>query len=139
MNITHSVEINAPKEAIFALYRDVEAWPIWDSETTSVHLPEGLNLDAKGWLKPRKGPKAHIRVAEVMEGKSFTIEATLPLCRMRFGHELKGKSVGQTTVTHWVSFDGPLAFLFRRVIGNGIDLTLPETLCGLKRTSEAMS
>ena len=124
-----------PRAAVFALYEDVTSWPRWDSEIEAVHLPEGLNPGAVGWLKPRKGPKAQIEISEVVPGKSFTVLGRLPLCQMRFGHELESKG-DTTTVTHWVRFIGPLAFLFRLVIGSGIDATLPDTLIGLKRAGE---
>ncbi|MNE89313.1 hypothetical protein D3C80_1867140 [compost metagenome] len=47
--------------------------------------------------------------------RSFTIESRPPLCRMQFGHELEGDE-NRTTITHWVHFTGPLAFLFRQLL-----------------------
>jgi hypothetical protein len=135
MQIVHAVRVEATPEAIFAFYADVRTWPRWDDETRAVHLPEGLEAGSKGWFQPRSGPKAKIRVLDVHKGRSFTIEGLLPLCRMLFGHELR-VDAGQTIVTHSVRFRGPLAFLFRRVIGAGIDRTLPTTLQGLKRAVE---
>ncbi|MFV0490306.1 MAG: SRPBCC family protein [Pseudorhodobacter sp.] len=137
MSITHSVEINAPRKQVFGLYADIASWPEWDSETLAVDLP-GLQVGAAGWLKPRQGPRATIRVAEVMEDSSFTVEGRLPLCRMHFGHELEDDG-NRTIATHWVRFTGLLAPLFRRLIGTGIDRTLPQTLAGLKRVSEEKS
>jgi hypothetical protein len=135
MAITHNIKISAPREAVFALYEDVSAWPVWDHETVEVHLPDGLRGGSKGWLKPRKGPKARVRVAEVTPGRSFTMEGRLPLCRMHFSHDLE--SIGcDTKATHSVRFFGPLGFLFRRVIGKEIDASLPSTLRGLKEVSE---
>lgn len=135
MSIIHKIDIDASKEAVFALYEDVKSWSLWDSETEAVHLAEGLRPGAEGWLKPRKGPKARIVVSEVVQGRSFTVLGLLPFCQMHFGHELESKGT-RTTVTHWVRFTGPLAFLFRLMIGSGIDATLPNTLIGLKRASE---
>lgn len=135
MTIQHQIEIAAPADVVFSLYEDVGSWATWDSETSAVHLPGGLRAGSAGWLKPREGPKASIRVSEVVPRRSFTVEARLPLCRMRFGHELSEAS-GRTIATHWVRFSGPLAFLFRRLIGKGIDATLPATLLGFKRASE---
>lgn len=135
MSIVHRIEIEAPAEVVFALYTEVEGWPSWDSETTAVDLP-GLKHGAEGWLKPRNGPRARIRVVDVVPNRSFTVEGNLPLCRMQFGHELQAHAT-RTTATHWVTFRGPLAFVFRRLIGTGIDRSLPSTLEGLKRASEA--
>jgi hypothetical protein len=87
-------------------------------------------------LKPRSGPKARIWVTEVTQDRSFTAESALPLCRMHFDHMLD-ETGGVTTATHALRFTGPLAFLFRRLIGTGIHRTLPTTLKGLKAAAEA--
>jgi hypothetical protein len=134
MGIRHDIEIAASADAVFSLYADPSRWPEWDSETVAVEL-SALRPGEAGWLTPRTGPRARVRVADVVPGRSFTIEAMLPLCRMRFGHELD-EGRGRTRATHWVAFSGPLAFLFARLIGRGIDATLPATLVGLKAAAE---
>lgn len=136
MTVSHSIIIDAPQKLVFAIYQNVGSWPHWDQEVAEVVLSKGLQPGAQGWLRPRQGPKARILVDEVVPEKSFTVEAQLPLCRMIFGHELAEIS-GQTRATHWVRFSGPLAFLFRRLIGAGLDASLPQTLIGLKHACEA--
>lgn len=86
-------------------------------------------------MKPRSGPKAHIRIVEVRPRTSFTVESRLPLCRLMFGHELKADG-GETQATHWVRFVGPLGFLFRRLVGRQIAAALPDTMRGLKIACE---
>jgi hypothetical protein len=127
----HRITIHSAPERVFATYADTAAWPTWDSEVAAVDLPSGLQLGAEGILTPRKGPKARIMVTEITPNRSFTITARLPLCKMQFGHQLTANQ-GNVIATHWVQFSGPLAFLFRRLIGAGITKTLPETLRGLK-------
>lgn len=134
MDFSHSIRIAAPAEVVFALYADVARWPNWDSEVRAVDLP-GLVPGAVGYLKPRSGPKARIRVTEVTPNRSFTVESALPLFWMQFGHTLS-EAGGLTTATHSLRFSGPLAFLFRRLIGAGIHRTLPATLQGLKAAAE---
>lgn len=133
----HKIHVAASAASVFSRYRDVGTWPSWDPETLAVDLP-GLTVGATGWLKPRQGPRARIAIAEVTEDRSFTVEGRLPLCRMVFGHELYETGTG-TLVTHSVGFSGPLAFLFRRLVGRGIDRTLPRTLAGLKAATENAS
>jgi hypothetical protein len=134
MDIRHGIDIAAPVGTVFALYAEPRRWPEWDSETVAVELSALLPGEA-GWLTPRKGPRARVRVSEVVPDRSFTVEAALPLCRMRFGHELDARQ-GWTRATHWVDFTGLLAFVFRRLVGRGIDATLPATLAGLKAAAE---
>ncbi len=127
--------MNCPPQTVFAAYSDVLSWPKWDSEVVDAQLSSGLTLGAAGYLKPKGGPKTTIKVVEVTQCRSFTIQSRLPLCIMQFGHEVIAVN-GGTDVTHWVRFSGPLAFLFRRIIGAGINRTLPDTLKGLKRFCE---
>ena len=138
MPITASVEIKTEPEHIFRLYQDAARWIDWDPEVTAASLPAGLKLGAKGWLKPRSGPKAKIEIVEVTPGQSFSVQSRLLLCRMLFGHSLasSGES-GSTVATHWVEFKGPLSFVFRRLIGRSIQASLPNTMRGLKRASES--
>jgi hypothetical protein len=135
MTIKASIEISAEPERVFRLYQDAAHWVDWDTEVTAASLPEGLKQGAKGWLKPKGGPKASIQVVEVTPGKSFSVQSRLPLCRMLFGHSLSATG-GWTVATHWVEFSGPLSFLFRYLIGKSIQASLPNTMLGLKRASE---
>ncbi|UQS88699.1 SRPBCC family protein [Pseudomonas chlororaphis subsp. piscium] len=135
LQIRESIKIEAAPAQIFALYQDVAGWASWDPEVVRASLPDGLALNARGWLKPTTGPKAKIRVVEVTKGKSFSIASRLPLCNMLFGHDLV-EVEGATLATHWVTFSGPLSFLFRRLVGSQIQASLPRTMRGLKRASE---
>lgn len=136
MQIKASIEIKTEPDRVFRLYQDAAHWVDWDPEVTAASLPDGLKLGAKGWLKPRSGPRANIQVVEVTQGTSFSVQSRLPLCRMWFGHSLSASS-GSTVATHWVEFRGPLSFLFRYLVGRSIQASLPNTMCGLKRASEA--
>ncbi|MBZ4021699.1 hypothetical protein CKO11_04395 [Rhodobacter sp. TJ_12] len=135
MSQPQSIAISATPQAVFARYEAVETWARWDPEVSEVHLPEGLLAGARGWLKPRKGPKSPIVVTAVDHGRSFTVESPLPLCKLRFHHRLEETETGCTT-THWISFSGPLAFLFSMLAGPSIRAGLPQTLAGLKAECE---
>lgn len=132
----HHITIDCTLETVFAAYVDAARWPEWDKELREVHLPDGLTLGATGHLIPRQGPKALITVTECTQLRSFTIQAKLPLCKIHFGHALR-EDQGKTTATHWVAFTGPLAVLFRQLIGKVITAALPTSLQGLKRHCEA--
>ena len=136
MQIKASIEINTEPERVFGLYQEAAHWVDWDPEVTAASLPDGLKLGAKGWLKPKSGPKAKIKIVEVTQGKSFSVQTRLPLCRMCFGHSLSSSN-GSTVATHWLEFKGPLSFLFRYLVGRSIKASLPNTMRGLKRASEA--
>ena len=134
-DIEQSIIIHQPAAAVFRLYENCSGWPAWDTELEACSLPAGLQVGSRGWLKPRGAPQADILISEVTRNSSFTAVGKLPLCRMCFVHELE--ELGSTTrVTHRVVFEGPLSFLFRRLIGRSIQKGLPATLAGLKKVLE---
>lgn len=122
-------------EIIFSVYENVEGWCLWDPDVESASIAGAFLPGTTGTLKPRNGPSVGMRLTEVERNHSFTDETTLPLCRMKFEHQLvqEGKA---TRVIHRVSFSGPLAFFFGRVIGKQVKRGLPEALRGLKARAE---
>lgn len=135
MGKPQSIAISATPQEVFARYEAVESWPQWDPEVVAVSLPEGLLVGARGWLKPRNGPKSVIVVTEVTHGRSFTVESPLPLARLRFHHRLEVTGTGCIT-THWLSYGGPLGFLVALTAGRSIAAGLAQTLAGLKAECE---
>ncbi len=136
MHFANSVEIAAQPGSIFSLYSNVSDWPSWDPEVETSSLSGPFVTGTWGKLKPKGGPSSKIELIEVSAGKSFTVQCKLPLCAMRFEHQLVQKGT-LTVATHSVSFTGLLSPLFGLLIGTGIKKTLPSTLDGLKRAAEA--
>ena len=120
---------------MFSLYADVSDWSSWDPDVKFSSIDGQFSSGATGTLQPSSGPKTKITFTEVLHNRLFTVESKLPLCIMRFEHELS--LVGnQTQALHRVSFVGFLAPLFGRLIGSQIQKGLPRTLDGLKRAAE---
>lgn len=135
MQFEEQVVIAAPAEKIFLLYSDVKNWSAWDPDVKASSIEGQFISGAIGTLQPSSGPKAKIAFTEVVPNHSFTVESKLPLCSMRFEHELSSISEG-TKVVHRVVFEGFLSPLFGRLIGSQIKKGLPHTLQGLKHSAE---
>ena len=138
MQFEEQIVIAAPPEKVFVLYENVAAWSSWDPDVKTSSIEGSFSSGASGSLQPSSGPKAKIKSIEVMPSRSFTVEAKLPLCVMRFEHELTPLPSG-TSAKHRVTFQGVLAPFFGRVIGYQIRKGLPNTLQGLKRAAEHQS
>ena len=123
---------------IFALYKDVSNWWLWDPEVKNSKLEGDFEVGAYGRLKPRKGPDTEIRIVAIEENRSFTVQSSLPLCVLTFEHEL-WPSGDRTRIIHRVHFDGPLSFLFRKLLGRQFRRGIPAALRGLKRMAETES
>jgi len=135
MQFEEKVLINAPLEKVFSLYANVSDWSLWDPDVKSSSVSGAFTSGATGVLEPSSGPKAKIVFTEVIPNQSFTVESKLPLCIMRFEHELSSTG-NQTQALHRVSFAGFLSPFFGWLIGSQIRKGLPHTLKGLKRAAE---
>ena len=138
MKFETSTIIAATAETIFAIYADVPNWPTWDTDAKAATIEGAFVSGAKGVITPNGGPKSTIHFTEVIRNRSFTVDCNLPLCLMRFEHELEAEG-SSTRATHRVIFSGALAFFFGRVIGNGMKKSLPQALAGLKVAAEKAS
>lgn len=127
--------IDASPTQIFQIYSDVAGWKNWDPEVEWSQLNGEFAVGSQGKLKPPKAPASTIRIVEVEENKSFTVESRLPLCKMLFEHQLVSRGAS-TEVLHRVSFSGLLSPLFAFLIGRQIDAGFPRTLAGLKKLAE---
>ena len=138
IHFQEEIDVSAKPETIFAIYENVDGWCQWDTDVHSSSIAGAFVPETVGKLKPKKGPAAKMRLTQVEKNRSFTDETILPLCRMKFEHQLTPQ--GKTTrVLHRVSFSGPLAFFFGRVIGKQIKHGLPVALKGLKAKAETQS
>jgi Polyketide cyclase / dehydrase and lipid transport len=137
MQFEEKVDITASAEKIFAFYADVSSWASWDPDVKEASIEGSFTSGSTGSLLPPNAPKAKIYFIEVILNQSFTVESRLPLCVMRFEHELSEiPDTDQTRALHRVNFSGLLSPLFGRLIGSQIQKGLPHTLQGLKLAVE---
>lgn len=129
------IEVDAPASAIFSIYQDVENWKQWDRGVTFSRV-DNFASGGRGVLKPSKGPRVKLRIAEVTKDTSFASEYRLPLCHMRMDYLLTPVADNKTMVTHRVTFDGLLSSFFGRLFSGEIRKGLPDGLSKLKGIAE---
>jgi hypothetical protein len=88
-------------------------------------------------MKPKGGPKTKFTVTPVDLHRGFSDRSHLPLTHLDFNHDLEPMSDGVVKVTHTVTFSGPLAFLFSRIIGKNIKAGLPGAVQRLATLAES--
>lgn len=130
-----TIVVQASPAAVFACWADAAGWARWDPDVKAASMDGPFATGTTGRISPREGPTMAIRLTRVEPGRAFDAEARLPLCTMRFEHWLEPRGP-ETLVTHRVVFEGPLAFLFRRIIGAQLVRGIPGTMAGLKRAVE---
>ena len=125
----HTVEdTNITAQQVWAAYQNVSAWPSWDSELQSASLLGDFTVGSKIIIKPKKGPKAKAVITECVPFEKFKDVTTLPLkTELIFSHQIEQNSKN-VKLTHRVSIDGPLTFIFKLFVGKPIQAHLPKAM-----------
>jgi hypothetical protein len=105
-------------------YADAEAWPLWNAELKSARLEGPLGAGAGVRIVFRTGLRLRFRVVEFEEGRLFTDEARLPGARMGHRHLVEPTASG-SRLTNAIYIEGPLAPVWRRILGPRAQRTLP--------------
>src|SRR3954470_4800277 len=114
--IEHTAESKAPPESIWERYTDVELWREWSKGVEESELDGEFEAGSKGKVKPPQLPRSSFELVEVEPERSFISQAKLPGGTIRLEHELE-PSNGGTRITHRTTIDGPLDFVWSRVVG----------------------
>jgi Polyketide cyclase / dehydrase and lipid transport len=116
-------------------YVDAAAWPRWNRELKRAVLDRPLAEGAEAKIAFRTGLRLRFRVVEFEDGRLFTDEARLPGARMGHRH-LVEPTAGGSRLTNTIYIEGPLAGLWRRILGPAAARSLPEAqqaIAGLAR------
>lgn len=123
---TSTLEADVPPAAVWEkAYADVEAWPRWNDAIKRVSLDGPLGLDAEAKLVFETGLRLRFRVVEFEPGRLFTDEAHLPGARMGHRHLVEPAEGGGSRLANTIYIEGPLAPLWRRILGPSAARTLP--------------
>lgn len=115
----------APAAVWSRAYADAKAWSRWNAEIKSARLDGPLALGATARIVFRTGLRLRFRVVEFEEGRLFTDEARLPGARMGHRHLVEPDGSGSRLV-NTIYIEGPLAGLWRRILGPAAARTLPD-------------
>lgn len=124
---TATVISSAAPSAFFAEWADMASWPEWNLDTEWVRLDGPFVEGAGGELKPKGGPKVRFVVARLVDGEEFTDVSTLLGARLTFRH-LVSVVDGLTTVAVEATLEGPLAPVWRLILGKGVRESLQPDL-----------
>jgi len=124
----------APPAAFFERWADMDTWPEWDEAILWVQRDGPFAQGTTGTLKPRGGPKVPFVIRTLVDGSEFTDRSTLVGAALTIRHLVGVGDDGRTGIDIEVSIDGPLARLWKLVMGRGVARSTPT---GLRRLVEA--
>jgi hypothetical protein len=115
----------APADVWEKAYSDAAAWPRWNDELKSAKLDGPLRLGATARIVFKTGLRLRFKVVELKQGRLFTDEARLPGARMGHRHVVEPSVDGGSRLTNTIYIEGPLAPMWRRIMGPRAAKTLP--------------
>jgi hypothetical protein len=127
---------SARSAAFFERWADVATWPEWNRDTEWVRLNGPFVTGATGSLKPKGGPTVKFLVSRLTDTE-FVDVSTLLGARLTFHHVVQSNSDGGCSVDVTVTMSGPLAVIWKRILGKGLAASVQPDLDALARAAEA--
>lgn len=106
-------------------YVDAAAWPEWNAEIKRASLDGPLALGATAKIVFHTGLRLRFHVVEFETGRLFTDESRLLGARMGHRHLIEPTEAGSRLI-NTIYIEGPLASLWRRLLGPAAARTLPH-------------
>lgn len=132
---SHTVALNASREAIWFKMVDFKTWPSWDTGMKSVHFDAPLKNGSRGKITPKGGAEADLVVTEFVEGESYTDEFALWGGKFIFEHYIISEN-NQNKLNVKVKIDGGVPEFLAFVIGPQFKNNLPVWMGNFKRQIE---
>lgn len=131
----HTLETTALPEAIWSLWADPASYSTWDRGLEWARLNGAFKLGATGTMKPSGGSVSGFTISELVEGRSFVLLAPLPFARLRFIHSMEPTHMG-TRLTHRIEVEGPLAWIWGRLLRSALAANLATATRKLAQLAE---
>jgi len=111
-------------------------WPEWNLDTEWARLEGPFEQGATGTLKPKGGPKVRFTIAR-LDDEAFVDVSSMPGAKVVFDHRFASTPGGGTHLDVTVDIRGPLAMVWRKILGSGFVTTLQPDLDRLVAMAEA--
>jgi hypothetical protein len=113
------------RERVWEVWTDVDQWSAWQDDVEYARIEGAFTTGAVIRFKPKGGPKVRIELTDVQAPLRYVDTTYLPLARMVDVHELVQTEDG-LEVRNTLTMTGPLAYVWRKLVGEGVARSLPE-------------
>ena len=117
-----TIDVEAPPEAVWALWTDVEARPRWHPRLEWARLEGVPAVGTRGAWKPAGTRPVSVVITELVPQRRLVLRGTHgpPIARGHYEHELQPLGGGGSRVTHRMRLTGPLARPIGRLLGRAL-------------------
>ena len=121
-------------ERIWAVWINVNQWHEWQPDIEEAKIEGEFKIGNTFMLNPKGGPKVTIEIIEVVPFKHFTDLTRFPGARMYGSHEFIAHG-DELEIKTTMSIEGPLSFLWRKLVAEGVANGMPEQTESLINTA----
>jgi hypothetical protein len=126
-----TIEADAPREAIWALWEDVAGWPAWNAGVERADLAGTFAPGSRITMVPPGEDPIELTIAETEEPERFVDEADLGPIVVRTEHLAQRLDDGRVRVTYRTEITGAEADTMGPEIGPQITADFPDVLRSL--------
>lgn len=109
---------------VWKVWSDVDRWHTWQGDIEYARMNGPFETGGTFKFKPKGGPDLTLELSEVRPNERFVDVTRFPLARMVDSHELIERA-GGLEIRTTVRMEGPLAFLWRKLVGEDVVKSLP--------------
>lgn len=131
-------QTKAKPAAIFALWADIDNWADHDDGIEWAKLTDKFVPGGHYAIKPKGGPKVKADILIVEPNQRFVDVSHLPGAKLRFDHSIAQTNNG-TSVTIIMTLNGPLAWLWAKMLGKNQQADLEKSTAQLLAKAEKQS
>jgi uncharacterized protein YndB with AHSA1/START domain len=128
---------DVPAAQLWKVWTDVDRWPEWQGDVAHARLEGDFAAGQFFRFQPKGGPRLRIELTEVVPGRRFVDVTRFPLARMVDSHELVPHPDGGVEVKTTLMMQGPLSFLWSKVVGEDVAASLPQQTSHLVERARA--
>jgi hypothetical protein len=110
---------------VWNVWTDVNQWHRWQPDIEQARLDGAFAVGNTFMLKPKGGPTVKIELVAVEPNRRFTDLTRFPGARMYGDHEFVSRG-DQLEIRTTMRIEGPLAFVWRKIVAEGIVKSMPE-------------
>jgi Polyketide cyclase / dehydrase and lipid transport len=124
--------IKGTKEAVWALWSNIDNWPKWDPDVDYVNINGHFAVGDTITFKIKKGPKVKMKLVEVVKDFKYTDLTSFPLAKMYGVHQME-EVPGGLKLTTTIIIKGPLRWLWRKIVGETVVKEIPIQFDNIER------
>ena len=111
-------------DRVWAVWTDVDRWSTWQDDVETANLEGAFAEGSTIRFKPKGARRVRIELTEVEAPWRYVDVTHLPLGRMHDTHELVVEG-DELVVRNRISMSGPLAWVWRKLVAEGVADSLP--------------